>query len=197
MNPKRLLFTLFLLYWVGVYGVTFFAGKNLKSQFRDSIPTGYRMFAPVTNTQYDAVYKFYLNNEAVKEIKLSDYVNSQYEKPIYLNKTAYVKDKLFQGSLKVLDFRYQKSLYDELYRNKENDFEAQTLHNPELSKIITNLKNFSQYYLNENPEIKADSVVISVSRSPFILPFAPEYKDDFTHKVGKKIFYTTFQTFNP
>lgn len=197
MNPKRLLFTLFLLYWAGVYGVTFFAGDNLKKRFRETIPTGYRMFAPVTDTRYDVSYEFSLNSETVRKVELSDYINAQYDTPFYLHKSAYVKDKLFQGSLKVLDFRYQQTLYEELYRNKTNDFEVQTVSNPELSKIIANLKNFSKLYLLENPEIRADSVNISVYRSPVILPFAPDYKDDFTHKVGEKIFYTTSQNLNP
>lgn len=197
MNPKRLFFTLFLLYWAGVYGVTFFAGENFKIRLRETIPTGYRMFAPVTNTNYEVFYEFFLNEKLVDTLQLSEYINKEYEKSFYLNKSAYVKDELFQGSLKILDYRYQKALYEEIYEKKPNGFEKQTTSDAELSKIIESLKNFSKVYLSENPEIKSDSVVISVLRSPMILPFAPGYEGDFTYIVGKKIFYTTTQKLNP
>lgn len=196
MNPKRLLFTLFLLYWAGVYGVTFFAGDNLKSSFRDTIPTGYRMFAPVTDTNYDVSYEFFRDGELIREIKFSEYIHKEYDKPFYQNKSAYVKEKLYSGSLKILDFRYQKSLYDEVYRNKKNDFDSLTVSSKELMGIIDNLKNFPKLYLAENPEIFADSVWISASRKPMILPFDSLYKGAFTYRIGNKIFFTTTQKLN-
>ncbi len=197
MKPKRLLFTLFLLYWAGVYGVTFFAGNQLKTQFRETIPTGYRMFAPVTNTNYDVYYEFYAEGELKGKFYISDFIEKENEKSVIFKKSAFVKERLFGGLIKKLDYNYQKSLYNELYKQKVNDFEKQVLTNQELIPIVENLKNFPQLYLLENPEIKADSVSISVMRKPMVIPYAPDYGDDFTYKVGEKTFFQTSLIINP
>ncbi len=191
MKPERLLFTLFLLYWAVVYGVTFFAGNNFKSQFRESIPTGYRMFAPVTNTNYDVYYEFYSDEKLKEKFCISDYIEKQNEKSFVFKKSNFVKERLFGGLIKKLDYHYQKSLYAELYKQKENDFEKQVHTNRELIPIVENLKKFPQLYLLENPEIKADSVSISVMRKPMVLPFSPDYNADFTYKIGEKTFFQT------
>ncbi len=197
MKPKRLLFALFLLYWAVVYGVTFFAGSNLKSQFRDSIPTGYRMFAPVTDTNYDVIYEFYSDGKLRKRLILSEYIASEYDNSIFQNKSAFVKDRLYLGLMKTLDFHYQKSLYDELYKGKENDFAQKLLSEPELLPLVKNLEKFPILYLLENPEIKTDSFSVSVWRAPMILPFDKSYNRDFTYKVGKKVFYKTSKSLRP
>jgi len=197
MKPQRLLFTLFVLYWAGVYGVTFFAGNSFKSKFRDTIPTGYRMFAPVTNTNYDVYYEFYSGGELKEKFFISDYLKRQNEKSVVFKKSNFVKERLYGGLIKTLDYHYQKSLYDELYKQKENDFEKQVLINRELIPIVENLKQFPQLYLLENPEIEADSISISVLRKPMILPFAPDYKDDFTYKIGEKTFFQTSLNLKP
>lgn len=191
MKPERLLFTLFLLYWAGVYGVTFFGSDHFKSQFRDTIPTGYRMFAPVTNTHYDVYYEFYSGGKLKEKFFISGYLEKQNEKSVFFKKSNFVRERLFGGLIKKLDYHYQKSLYDELYKQKENDFEKQVLINRELGPIVENLKNFSRLYLLENPGIIADSVSISVLRKPMVLPFEQDYKDDFTYKVGEKTFFQT------
>lgn len=197
MKPKRLLFTLFLLYWAGVYGVTFFGSDHFKSQFRDRIPTGYRMFAPVTNTQYDIYYEFFAGGELKTKFLISDYLEKQNERFILYKKSNFVRERLFGGLIKKLDYHYQKSLYDEMYKQKNNDFEKQVLTNRELVPIIENLKNFSRLYLLENPEILADSVSISVLRKPMVLPFCQDYKDDFTYKIGERTFFQTSLILNP
>lgn len=197
MKPERLLFILFLLYWAGVYGVTFFAGDHFKHQFRDTIPTGYRMFAPVTNTNYDAYYEFYSEGELKEKFFISDYLKKQNEKSVVFKKSNFVKERLFGGLIKKLDYHYQKSLYDELYKQKENDFEKQVLTNRELIPILENLKKFPSLYLLENPEIKADSVSISVQRKPMILPFATDYNADFAYKIGEKTFFQTSLNLKP
>ncbi len=197
MKPKRLLFALFLLYWAVVYGVTFFTGNNFKSQFRDSIPTGYRMFAPVTNTNFDVSYEFYTDGNLIRQIQLSDYISNEYQKSIFQQKSAFIKDRLYLGFLKTLDFYYQKTLYDELYKGKENDFETQIRTNRELIRIVENLENFPKLYLLENPDLKSDSISVSVRRKPMVLPFAPEYNRDFTYKIGAKTFFQTSLNLQP
>lgn len=197
MKPKRLLLTLFLLYWAVVYGVTFCAGENLKSQFRDSIPTGYRMFAPVTDTNYDVFYEFYADGKLTEKIILSEYIAAEYDKSIFQNKTAFVKDRLYLGLMKTMDYHYQKSLYDELYKGKENNFAQKLLSDPELIPLVKNLEKFPKLYLLEHPEIKADSFSVSVWRAPMILPFDKSYDKDFTYKVGKKVFYRTSKSLRP
>ena len=194
MKPERLLFILFALYWVIVYGVTFFAEDNLKSQFRDTIPTGYRMFAPATDTNYDVSYAFYRNGKLTEEFLISDYLE---KKKSIVSKSNFVEERLFLGLVKTLDFHYQTALYDEKYKQKENDFEQKLKTHKELIPIVQNLKNFPKVYLKENPKMKADSVSISVMRKPMVLPFDKEYKDDFTYFIGEKIFFQTSEILQP
>ena len=197
MKPERLLFTLFALYWAGVYGVTFFAGDHFKTQIKEWIPTGYRMFAPVTNTNYDVAYEFYEKGELKGKFLISNYLEKENEKSIFQSKSYFVKERLYLGWMKTLDFHYQTSLYNELYKGKENDFDKKLKTHKELIPIVQNLKNFPKVYLKENPNIKADSVSISVMRKPMVLPFDKEYKDDFTYFIGEKVFFQTSETFGP
>lgn len=197
MKPKRLLFTLFVLYWVAVYGVTFFISNSYKKQLKGLIPTGYKMYAPITNTNFDIQYDFYKNNVLVDTLKFSRYIQKEYDKGIFWHKSSFAKSKLYEGSLKVLDFHYQTTHYQNRYNHKNLDWDSVVFNTPILQEIDLNLQNFAKLYGTEHPELKFDSVVITVYRYPMILTFNPEFRNDFTYEVGERIFYTTQIRLNP
>lgn len=197
MKPKRLLFALFVLYWIGVYGVTFFYGEQSKTFYKGLIPSGYKMYAPITNTLYDVRYEFYKEDLLVENILLSDYIKEEYDKGILNNKTSFSKSKLYEGSLKVFDFQYQTALYKKRYKNDSIELDSHLMSSSRMVEIDRNLKNFSQLYLQEEPNLKSDSVSISVYRKPMILPFQPDFKADFTYELGAGIFYKTHQIIQP
>jgi hypothetical protein len=197
MKPKRLLFALFVLYWIGVYGVTFFLGDQSKEKFKGLIPTGYKMYAPITNTRYDIQYEFFLQGEKRKSIWFSDYIQEEYDKGIFSHKTSFAKTKLYEGSLKILDFQYQSALYKKRYKKEEIDVNPYLMANSRIQKIDQNLKNFAQLYLHENSDLKTDSVSISVYRYPMILAFQPDFRNDFTYELGEGMFYQTQIHFQP
>jgi hypothetical protein len=197
MKPKRLLFALFILYWVGVYGVTFFLSDNFKNKFKGLVPTGYKMYAPITNTNFDVHYHFYRNKELVDSVRISHYIAEEYDKGILWNKTAFAKSKLYAGSLKVLDFHYQTALYRKRYKKVNINLDSLIIGNSKLQKIDQDLKNFAKFYRVENPSLKFDSASISVFRYPTILAFQPDFHNDFTYELGNGIFYRTQIRFEP
>lgn len=192
MKSKRLLFILFLVYWVVVYGVSFISNQQIKDFFKETIPTGYRMFVPMTKTNFDVQYKFYQKGMLIKEVALSDYLKKEYNKSLFNNKVAYIKDKLYFGSIKILDFKYQNSLYNEHYLGGENNFKKLIETDQELVDIIESLKVFPKLYLSENKDIISDSISISVNRFPIILDFDERYEGDFTYKAGEGEFYKAY-----
>lgn len=196
MKSKSLLFTLFVLFWTMVYGVSFFGGSKLKTLFGGLIPTGYKMYAPPTTTNYDVAFTFFLNNEEVEHIRLSEYLKKENEKPFYHDKTAFVKERLFLHSIKDLDFAYQSALYDSLYKNKENDFEVQLLESESLKLVQKSFSNFAQLYLYENPDLNADQVKVEVHRYPIEIPWNLEYDRDFTYTAGEGIIYNDILNLN-
>ena len=196
MKAKKIGGVLFVMYWISVYGLSFYDNESLNAQLREIIPTSYKMFAPATKTNYDVEYVFYKDGQPKKQLVFSDYIDAEYKKSILKDKTSFIKDKLYQGNLKVLDFNYQQALYAEKYMEKTNDFERRIVSNPILIKTIQNLQNFPKLYLNENPDLKADSVVIFVHRKPMILSYTPEYKDDFTYHLGEMCFFKTYTLLN-
>lgn len=196
MNAKKLLFTLFVLYWIMVYGVSFFASKGTKERYRNFFPTGYRMYTPATNTHYEVDYTFYKEGEAVEELRFSEFMRREKEKGRLL-KTRFVEDRLFSGFLKTLDHHYQMELFTEKVKKGENRFETLTREHPELQMIIGGVENFAKYYISVNPDLRADSVHIKVSRAPMILPFDPEYKGNFTYYAGEGVFYETGLNLTP
>lgn len=190
MNTKKLLFTLFILYWIMVYGVSFFASKDTKERYRNLFPTGYRMYTPATNTHYEVDYTFYKGGEAVGDVRFSEFMLKEKEEGRLL-KTRFVEDRLFSGFLKTLDHHYQMELYKEKVENRENNFDELSRTHPQLQMILGGVKNFPKFYLSKNPDIQADSVSILISRYPMILPFDPEYIDNFTYYAGEGVFYKT------
>lgn len=197
MKPKRLLFALFILYWVGVYGVTFFLSDNSKNKFKGLIPTGYKMYAPITNTNFDVHYHFFRNKELVDSVQISQYIEEEYDKGIFWNKTAFAKSKLYQGSLKVLDYHYQTALYRKRYKKENIHLDSLLFEYPKLQKVDQDLKNFAKLYRTEHPTLKFDSASISVYRYPMILAFQPDFRGDFTYELGEGIFYKTQIRFEP
>lgn len=191
MKPKRLLFALFVLYWIGVYGVTFFYDGISIGLFNGMIPSAYKMYAPVTNTHYDVHYDFYLSGQKVKSILLSEYIHSDESKGIFQDKTNFAKSKVYEGPLKVLDFEFQSALYKKRYKKDSLDLNEHLLNQPKIQRIEKNLQNFAKLYLAENPNFKSDSVSISVRRDPMILAFQPDFKNDFTYEIGKGVFFKT------
>lgn len=196
MKPKRLLLALFVLYWVGVFGVTFFADAKSKQIFKGLIPSAYKMYAPVTNTLYTVQYDFYLSNELVKSVDLSEYIQSDQSKGIFQNKTNFAKSKVYEGPLKILDFEFQSALYTKRYKNDRIDLNEYLLNQSKIQKIEKNLQNFAKLYRKENPNLQTDSVSISVKREPMILAFNPNFRNDFTYEIGKGIFFKTQLSFS-
>lgn len=195
MKPKGVLFSLFILYWIVVYGVALFS-SDLRNSFRQTalshfIPYGYSMFTPMTKTRFDVNYEFYKNGNAVKNIFLQDYINSEYNKGLIHNKTAFVKYKIYLDQIYQLDLAFQKNQYAQLSDSEQGNFEEVINKDENLKSIIQNVRNFSKLYLKEKPELTADSVIISIKRKPMILPFNPEYKGDFTYVLGDTVFYKT------
>jgi|26BtaG_2_1085354.scaffolds.fasta_scaffold00010_65 hypothetical protein len=196
MKAKKIGVLLFVIYWFIVYGLSFYDNESLNAQLREIIPTSYKMFAPATKTHYDVEYRFYKNGKQMKQLVFSDYLAAEYKKSILKDKTSFIKEKLYQGNLKVLDFNYQQAVYAEKYKEKPNDFEERIVSNPLLTKTLQNLRNFPKLYLKENPNLEADSVVIFVHRKPMILSYTPEYKDDFTYHLGEMCFFKTYTLLN-
>lgn len=192
MKGKKLWISLFLLYWFIVYGLSFLNKDELNSKVSEVIPTRYRMFAPVTKTNFDIEYVFYYKGKEQKKLMFSEYLREEYEKSILYNKRSFIKEKIYQGNVKILDFHYQETLYQEKYQNKPNDFEQRLNEIPVLNYTLQSLGNFPLLYLKENPEIKSDSVQFSVYRAPMVLPFKTEYDNDFTYEIGPKYFLTQF-----
>lgn len=190
MKSKKLWISLFLLYWFIVYGLSFLNNEYLNSQVVELIPTRYRMFAPVTKTNFDVEYVFYHKGNEQKKMMFSEYIREEYDKSILLNKTSFIKDKLYQGNIKVLDFNFQEALYNEKYQNIPNDFEQRVQENPLLIYTLRSLTNFPKLYLKENPNLKSDSIKLSVYRAPMVIPFDTNYDDDYTYKIGAKYFFT-------
>lgn len=195
MKPKGVLFSLFILYWIAVYGVALFS-SNLRNGFRQTtlsqfIPYGYSMFTPMTKTKFDVNYEFYKNGNTVKNISLQDYIDSEYDKGLIHNKTTFVKSKIYLDQVYQLDLAFQKNQYAQLSNSDQGNFEEVINKDENLKSIVQNIHIFSKLYLKENQELAADSVVISVKREPMILPFNPEYKGDFTYVLGDTVFYKT------
>ena len=195
-KAKKIGVLLFVMYWITVYALSFYDNDSLNSKLSQIIPTSYKMFAPATKTIYDVEFVFYKQGQRIEQLHFSDYIEAEYKKSILKDKTSFIKDKLYQGNLKVLDFNFQQALYAEKYKEKPNDFDQRLSSNPLLIKTVQNLKNFSKLYLNENPDLKADSVVILAHRKPMVLPYNLEYRDDFTYHLGEMYFFKTYTLLN-
>lgn len=196
MKAKKIGVLLFVMYWLIVYGLSFYDNETLNAKLREIIPTSYKMFAPATKTNYDVEYVFYKDGQQKKQLVFSDYIDAEYKKSILTDKTSFIKDKLYQGNLKILDFNYQQALYAEKYMEKPNDFEERIVSNPLLIKTIQNLRSFPKLYLKENSNLHADSVSISVYRKPMVLPYDLKYSDDFTYHLGEMYFFKTYTLLN-
>jgi len=191
MKPNKLLLTLFVLYWTVVYGASFIAPKSFKNRFKEFFPTAYRMYAPSTTTNYEAVYDFFLNGEIIRTLNLSERLEKERKDSIWDDKRVFVKRRIYLESLKAFDYDYQMGLYKELKDKVPNDFEKRVETDPYLSKIAQSLRNYVKLYAEENPDFKFDSVRISAVRIPTVIAFAPDYKGDFTYKAGEGVFYVT------
>lgn len=191
MKPKGLLFTLFILYWIVVYGVALFSGK-FRNDFRQTsvshfIPYGYSMFTPMTKTKFHVTYDFYKDDNLEKKVSLGEYIESEYDKGLIYNKSTFVKSKIFMDQIYQLDLAFQKFHYQGIFKNKT--FEELIGTDSKLKSIVANVQNFSDLYIKENPLQKFDSVLISIKREPMILPFNKNYKGDYTYVIGDTVFY--------
>ncbi len=195
MKPKGLLFALFILYWIVVYGVALFSGK-IRSEFRQStlshfVPYGYSMFTPMTKTKFDVSYEFYENGKPIKILSLREYIDAEYDKGLLYNKTAFVKSKIYLDQIYQLDLAFQKNQYARMNNPETKGFEDVIQEEENLNSIIRNIQNFSKLYIEENPSLTVDSVIISVRRKPMILPYKPDYTGDYTYVLGDTVFYHT------
>lgn len=193
MKPKGLLFTLFILYWVAVFGVALFSGKY-RNEFRKTslshfMPFGYSMFTPMTKTNFDVSYEFFKNGHSVKTIYLQKYLDTEFEKGLLQNKTSTNKSRNYFEQIYQLDLAFQKNQYAKTYGSLNGNFEDIINKDEKLKSISQNIRNFSKLYQEENPSLEADSVSISVFRKPMVLPFNPNYKGDYTYVLGDMVFY--------
>lgn len=191
MKPNKLLLTLFVIYWTTVYGASFITAKSFKNRFKSFFPTAYRMYAPSTTTDYDAVYEFFSNGEITRAVNLSEKLEKERKDSVWDDKRVFVKRRVYLESLKAFDYDYQMGIYKELKDKVPNDFENRIENDPYLSKIAQSLRNYVKLYAEENPDFKFDSVRISAVRIPTVIAFDPDYKGDFTYKAGKGVFYVT------
>lgn len=191
MKPNKLLLTLFVIYWTTVYGASFITTKSFKSWFKPFFPTGYRMYAPATTTDYNVVYEFYSNAEIIRTLNLSEKLEKERKDSVWDDKRAFVKRRIYLESLKAFDYDYQMGIYKELKEKIPNDFEKRIETDPYLTKIAQSLRNYVKLYAEENPDFKFDSVRISAIRIPTVIAFDPNYKGDFTYKADKGVFYVT------
>lgn len=191
MKPNKLLLTLFVIYWTTVYGASFITTKSFKNGFKPFFPTGYRMYAPATTTDYDVVYEFYSNGEITRTVNLSEKLEKERKDSVWDDKRVFVKRRIYLESLKAFDFDYQMGIYKELKDKVPNDFENRVESDPYLSKIAQSLRNYVKLYAEENPDFKFDSVKISTVRIPTVIAFDPDFRGDFTYKAGKGAFYVT------
>lgn len=196
MNPKRLLFTLFLLYWAGVYGVTFFS-ENYKEKIKNSsyrffMPTGYNMFSPVTQTTFNVKFEFFEREAKIGEINSWDYLNENGKFPIE-RKEVFLKKMVYFYRVPDLDYAFLKNDYDLKYRNKKEDLDSIYAQDIYLKNLISKIKKSSELFIKEDADLeRADSVFISIKRTPIILPFHPEYKENYTFHVGDTVFFSTY-----
>lgn len=199
MKSKGLLFTLFILYWVAVFGVALFSGKY-RNELRQTslshfIPFGYSMFTPMTKTNFDVSYEFFKDGHSVRTISINDYLGKEFDKGLIHNKTSTNKSRNYFEQIYQLDLAFQKNQYAAIDHPANESFEEALDKNPNLKSIQENIKKFSKLYMDENPSLKADSVSISVFRKPMILPFHPNYKGDYTYVLGDMVFYKTYYIF--
>jgi len=188
---KKLLFILFFIYWILVYGISLVKNMEFKNQFREVFPTGYRMYAPSTTTNYEIHFEFYQNSTVAESFFLSDYIDKSYEKSIVTNKKTFLFDFMYQRAVKDFDYEYQMFVSKTGIKQGKIDFAIAVEKNPELGKKARLFENFSKNYLKENQELIVDSVRISFYRLPIVLPFDKAFREDFTYFAGKGIFYET------
>lgn len=153
------------------------------------MPYGYSMFTPMTKTKFDVNYEFFENGIPVKTISLEQYLNSEFDKGLFHNKTASVKSRIYFEQIFQIDLAFQKNQYAAINNPENLNFSDVIKQDPNFTAIIENIQNFPKLYLSENPEFHVDSVSISVIRKPMILPFNPNYKGDYTYVLGNMIFY--------
>ncbi|HUH35690.1 MAG TPA: hypothetical protein VL022_07665 [Moheibacter sp.] len=191
MKTKSLLLLLFVTFWTIIYGVSFFGSNTLKAAFRGFIPTGYKMYAPPTKTNYDVVFTYCSKGEIIDQVHLSTYINEAQQQSMLHQKAAFVKERLFLYSMRTWDVDVQKALYQAMYLNGENDFEKEWNDSERLVAIRQSLLNFSQIYWTEKAEVEKewDQLKIEATRHPIVIKYAPDYQKDFTYTVGEKVFY--------
>lgn len=193
MKIKNLLFILFAIYWLMVYGAGFFSSDNFRDKYKNNFlfPVAYKMYAPPTTTNYNVFYDFYHSGRLVREINLWDEFKSERKSSFPFDKKTFIKRRLYLESLKRPDFVFQQFLYDKKYKGEEFDFNERIESSDYLKGAINNLSNFINLYADENPELIFDSVVISAKRSPIVISFKPEYRKGFTYEAGEGVFYKT------
>lgn len=192
MKTKGLLFTLFILYWVAVFGVALFSSE-LRQEFRKTslsnfVPFGYSMFTPMTKTNFDVKYEFFKNGKSIEIVSLDNYLENQFDKGLIYNKSSSVKANIYFVQIYQLDLAFQKNHYAKSNHTSTESFDDVINMDGNLKAIAENIQNFSKLYMKEN-SISADSVLISVERKPMILPFNPNYKGDYTYHVAETVFY--------
>lgn len=192
MKTKNLLLALFVIYWTIVYGASFITPRNFKEKYKPFFPTGYKMYAPPTTTNYDVVYDFYYKGKNTKTINLWNKLEEERKNLIWNDKNVFIKRRLYLESIKSFDFDYQMGMYKQLTEKIPNDFQKRIEDSRYLSQIAQSFRNYAKLYSFENPEDKFDSVKISVVREPIILVFDSTNKRDFTYLSGKGVFYITW-----
>lgn len=194
MNYKKLLFVLFIVYWTIAFGVALFF-KDAKVQIRDSafryfIPFGYNMFVPVTQTNFDVTYRFYKDGNEISEISSVDYLNPKTKHGLLKHKKLFLEKMLYFYRIPDLDFAFLESDYKHKYFHADFDLDEKIKEDLYLKKITEKLQKFPTHFLAENPEIKyVDSIYFTIRRTPTILPFETEYKNNYTFYVGDTIFF--------
>lgn len=196
MNPKRLLLALFLLYWAGVVGVTFFSSSLKesvrKSYYRFFVPSGYNMFVPVTQTNFNVKYEFYNGNQKVGELNSWEYLDES-GKSLFERKEIFLKKMVYFYRVSNLDHAFLNHDYDWKYIRKIEQPDSGFVQGVYLNNLVGKLKNVSEIFIHEDPKLaETDSVAISVRRMPIILPFQPDYEPNYSFFVGDTVFFQTY-----
>src|SRR5690606_23584865 len=177
-----------------VAGIAFFSFdfryQFRKTQLSNFVPFGYSMFTPMTKTNFDVSYEFFQDGNSFRTVSMQDYLNKESAKGITNVKSKSLKSQIYFEQLYQLDLAYQKYHYAKYQKAKKQNFDSIIVQDELLKTITLNLKNFAKLYQTEN-SFSADSVQISVKRSPMVLPYNPDYKGDYTYLAGKGIFYET------